>query len=115
MLFITEDAVIICKHPGGVVQNVPSQDWFTIVKRRVLVEADPEGRTINGCSNFIFGMTKPCVTTLKVTAGYSNLIRIGGKRLCLDTVTGFTDGTPPGTVKYVVSAPGQPLFVQEAS
>jgi hypothetical protein len=57
---------------------------------------------------------RPFLTTLKVTAGYSNLIRIGGKRLCLDTVTGLTDGTPPGLVKYKVNNAGQP-FVQEGS
>jgi hypothetical protein len=113
MFFITEDAVITCKHPVGLVQNVPSQDWLTIAKRRVLVEADPEGRTINGCANSGVGIKK-CTTALKVMAGYSGLIRIGGKRLCLDTITGFTDGTPPGLYKYVVINPAQP-FVQEAS
>jgi hypothetical protein len=113
MFFITEDAKITCKHPGALVQNVPSQNWFTIANRRVLVETDPEGRTIKGCVNSGFGI-KPCTTALKVSAGYSDLIRIGGKRLCLDTVTGFTDGTPPGLYKYIVIDPGQP-FVQEGS
>ena len=108
MFFITEDAKITCKHPVGLVQNVPSQGWFTIAGRRVLVDADPEGRTIKGCANFGVGI-KPCTTALKVSAGYSNLIRIGGKSVCLDTVTGFTDGTPPGLYKYVVIAPGQPF------
>ncbi len=41
--------------------------------------------------------------------GYSEWLRIGGKRVCLDTVTGLTDGTPPGTVKYEVRDPGQRL------
>jgi len=57
---------------------------------------------------------RPCLTTLKVTAGYSNLIRIAGRRVCLDTITGLTDGTPPGLVKYKVNNAGQP-FVQEAA
>lgn len=112
MLFITEDAEIICKHPRGFVQNVPSQNWFTVAKRRVLVEVDPEFRTIKGCANSGVGI-KPCTTALTVITGYSNLIRIDGKRVCLDTITGFTDGTPPGLYKYVVSNPGQP-FVQES-
>ena len=113
MLFITEDAVVVCQHELGHVQNVPSQNWVTVAKRRVLVEIDPEGRTIKGCPNMGVGI-RPCLTTLKVTSGYSNLIRIGGKRLCLDTVTGLTDGTPPGLVKYKVNNAGQP-FVLEAS
>jgi hypothetical protein len=113
MFFITEDAVVVCKHEVGIVKNVPSQNWVTIASRRVLVEIDPEGRTITGCPNMGVGI-RPCLTTLKVTAGYSDLIRIEGKRLCLDTITGLTDGTPPGLVKYKVNNAGQP-FVQETS
>ena len=111
MFFITEDAVVVCKHELGIVENVPSQDWVTIATRRVLVEVDPEGRAIKGCPNYGLGI-RPCVTTLKVQKGYSDLIRIGDKRICLDTVTGLTDGTPPGLVKYKVNVQGQP-FVEE--
>jgi len=113
MFFITEDAVVVCKHEVGIVQNVPSQNWITIASRRVLVEIDPEGRTITGCPNMGVGI-RPCLTTLKATAGYSDLIRVEGKRLCLDTIIGLTDGTPPGLVKYKVNNAGQP-FVQETS
>jgi hypothetical protein len=111
MFFVTEKATIICKHPGGEVEKVPSQNWVTIENKRVLVENDPEGRTINGCSNS-GGSNKKCLTTLPVQTGYSDLIRVDGKRLCLDPITGFTDGIPPGFFKYVVTDPGQP-FVQE--
>jgi|Kansoi500Nextera_1026154.scaffolds.fasta_scaffold26057_1 hypothetical protein len=108
MFFVTEDATIICKHPVGLVDRVPSQNWFTIATRRVLVDADPENRTIKGCANSGVGI-KPCTTALKVIAdvGYSTFIRVGGQRVCLDAITGFTDGTPPGLYKWVVSAPGQ--------
>jgi hypothetical protein len=44
--------------------------------------------------------------------GYSSFVRINGRAVCLDTVTGFTDGTPPGVVKYIVRHPGQ-KFVNE--
>jgi len=57
---------------------------------------------------------KPCATTLRVTKGYSDFVSIGGRRVCLDAVTGLTDGTPPGTVNYVVRKPGQRL-VEEVS
>ena len=112
MFFITEDATVVCQHELGIIQNVPSQNWVTIASRRVLVEIDPEGRTIKGCPNVNVGI-RPCVTTLPVIAGYSDLIRVDGRRLCLDTVTGLTDGTPPGLVRYKVNDAGQP-FVQEA-
>ena len=113
MLILTEDAVIVCQHELGIVQNVPSQNWVTIADRRVLVENDPEGRTIKGCPNIGVGI-RPCLTTLKVTAGYSDLIRINGKRVCLDTVTGLTDGTPPGLVKYKVNNAGQPSVREDS-
>jgi hypothetical protein len=113
MFFITEDAKVVCLHERGIINNAPSQDWVTIASRRVLVENDPEGRSIDGCPNSGVGIKK-CTSTLKVISGYSVLIRIGGKRLCLDTITGLTDGTPPGLVLYKVNAAGQP-FVQEGS
>ncbi len=112
MKLLTEDAVLLCKHDGKVA-NRPSQELVTIAGRKILVENDPEGRGITACPNV--GLTiKPCTLTLKVDAGYSDLLRIDGKRVCLDTVTGLTDGTPPMTVKYYVSNPGQE-WVTEAT
>lgn len=110
MKLLTEDAKLYCKH-GGHVSNKPSQALVTIAGRRVLVEKDPEGRSIGACPSTV--PFKPCLTTLAVQKGYSTLIRIGGHSACLDTVTGLTDGTPPGVVKYVVRSPGQD-FVAEA-
>ena len=112
MFLLTEDSVIVCKHERGIVQNVPSQNWVTIDKRRVIVEIDPEGRTIKGCPNYGIGI-RPCDTTLKVQVGYSDLISIDGKRITLDSLSGLTDGTPPGLVKYKVTDPEQRL-VEEA-
>jgi len=108
MLGLTEDAVIVCDHQQGVVQNEPSQHWVTIEGRAVLVATDPQGRTIKGCPNinYLAGQ-KPCSTTLRVSAGYSTFVRIGGRRLCLDSLTGLTDGSPPGTFHYTVRTPGQ--------
>lgn len=111
MLILTEEARLVCKHEVGRITNKPSQDWVTIGKIPVLVENDPEGRVINGCP-VVPPIGRPCVTTLKVQTGYSDWIRVGGKRMCLDTVTGFTDGTPPGVVKYKVNFAGQE-FVSE--
>ena len=114
MKLLTEDAVLVCDHQLGIVQNQPSQNLVTINGRRVLVEIDPEGRTIGGCPNI--GLTiKPCTTTLKVLQGYSDYMKIGGHRVCLDTVTGLTDGTPPGAVNYKVRTAGQTLVDQAGS
>ena len=108
MKWLTQDAVIICKHELGIVRLTTSQDVVTIEGRTVLVENNPETRLIVGCPN-IGATIKPCTFTLKVEEGYSDFLRINGQRICLDTVTGLTDGTPPGVVKYSVRSPGQEL------
>jgi hypothetical protein len=108
MHLMTEDALVVCTHELGIVGIVAGQTLVTIGRRKVLVEIDPQGRPIGGCPN-VGPSIKPCLTTLVVKQGYSDLLRINGKRVCLDTVTGFTDGTPPGVVKYKVNNPGQNL------
>ena len=71
---------------------------MTVGRAQVLVERDPEGRPISGCP--MYGPAiRPCKLTLKVDDGYSDLLRIGGPAVCLDTVDGLTDGTPPGVVE----------------
>jgi hypothetical protein len=109
MRIVTEDAILLCDH-GGQVKQAIRQSWVTINKRRILVQADPEKRPISGCPNTnpLLGI-KPCTNTLPVIKGYSGFVRIDGHPICLDPVTGLTDGTPPGTVKYTVKNPGQTL------
>lgn len=108
MHLLTEDAVIVCKHELGRAVIAASQGLVTIGNRKVLVENDPESRPIMGCPN-VGATIKPCTATLAAQAGYSSLFRINNRRVCLDTVTGLTDGTPPGMVKYGVRHPGQLL------
>jgi hypothetical protein len=112
MRWLTLEALVVCAHELGKVGLVASQSWVTVEGRPVLVRADPEGRPIAGCPN-IGPTIKPCTNTLAVKAGYSSLLRIDGREVCLDTVRGLTDGTPPGVVEYKVNAPGQ-LLVSEA-
>lgn len=112
MLILTENADLVCKHEVGRITNKPSQDFVKIDKQRVLVESDPEGRKINGCP-VVPPIGRPCLTTLKVQTGYSDWICIGGNRICLETITGFTDGTPPGVVKYKVNFAGQKFVLEK--
>lgn len=108
MKVLTEDAIVACSHPPGTVVNQASQRLVTIDRRKVLVEIDPENRTIRNCPNAAPPFV-PCLQTLRVATGYSPHLKVDGKRICLDTVTGFTTGTPPGAVLYFVRAPGQKL------
>lgn len=109
MRWLTEDATLVCDH-GGRIQVEVSQNWVRIGRRRVMVATDPQGRDIRVCSNVnpVIGL-RPCLHTLAVKEGYSSFVRIGGRAVCLDSVTGLTDGSPPGVVSYKVVDPAQAL------
>ncbi len=110
---LTDQAVLVCNHETGIVANRPSQSLVTVEGRRILVEDDPERRTITGCTMAVLPTIKPCSITLKVRHGYSDLLRIDGHRVCLQSVTGLTDWTG-ADVPYKVRTPGQ-VFVAEAA
>lgn len=113
MKVLTEKADLRCNHQAGIVDVIPGQSLVQINGRRVMVEHAPVGRPISGCPNY--GPTiKPCTATVNVIFGYSNLVQIDGRRICLNTISGLTDGTPPGVVHYKVIDPGQQL-VDEVS
>jgi hypothetical protein len=114
MYLLCDNGVLVCAHELGIVQNQPSQSLVTIEGHRVLVDNDPQGRTIVGCPN-IGPTIKPCTSTLVVQQGYSDFVRIEGRRVCLASVTGLTDGTPPGTVNYKVRSTGQNLVSEVSS
>lgn len=102
--------VLRCGHDGKVA-NVASQQWVRVAGAPVLVATDPEGRDISMCPN-ISTNTKQCNHTLVVFRGYSDLLRIDGHQVCLDSVEGFTDGVPPS--HYTVRDPGQVLVGADA-
>jgi hypothetical protein len=109
MRVLTEDALLLCDH-GAAVHPAMAQSWVTVAQRRVLVAGDPENRSLSGCPNRnVFLGLIPCTTTLAVKQGYSSFVRIDGLPICLDTVSGLTNGTPPATVNYTVKNPGQTL------
>lgn len=112
MYLLTEDARLVCTHEVGRVQIRASQSLVRIEKRRVLVRDDPEGRTIMKCPN-IGAAIKPCTHTLAVRTGYSAFVTIEGHPVCLDTISGYTDGTPPGTVRYEVRRSGQDIVSEK--
>lgn len=103
--WLTNEARLGCPHPPGFAQPKASQDWVTIADVPLLVGDDPEERTIVGCPFYGVGIT-PCRKTKwllpdgEELKGHSVFVRIGGAPACLETVEGFTDGTPPGTHHY---------------
>lgn len=109
MRLLNERALLVCDHQLGHVSLAPIQSIVRIEGARVLVDDDPERRPIHGCPNTnpLVGI-RACRHTLRVEAGYSDLMRIEGRRICLDPVTGRTDGVPP-LFHYHVAKPGQEL------
>lgn len=114
MDWITLESTIKCAH-AGTVRTIASQRWVRIAEpgdrsdpQPVLVDNDPEGRSIGGCPNSGPNIKK-CGRTLKVTKGYSEWIRIGGNAIVLSHLDGLTDGTLPGTVHYNVTDTAQRL------
>jgi len=106
MRILTEDADLRCDHALGVIAINATQNLVMIDGRCILIEPNPENCAIKGCPN-VGPTIKPCQLTLAVQAGYSELLRIDGKRICLDNISGLTEGTPPGIVQYKVVVPGQ--------
>jgi len=107
MRWVTENANIRCVHSGKV-SLAASQHWVRIAGVSVLVATDPEKRDITGCQlqEQPVGII-PCKSTMKVDQGYSDLVRIDGHAVCLDTLKGKTFGSPPGVHDYLVIQPGQ--------
>jgi hypothetical protein len=108
MLILTRDASLACVHMHrGKVKVEFSQDWVTVGGRSVLVDSDPEHRSISGCPLTTLTGQKPCQLTLNVTRGYVRFIFVSGHSLCTEDLIGKTDGHPPGTADYLVLSPGQ--------
>jgi hypothetical protein len=107
MLLLTDRARLDCGHDGTVGIHA-SQSWVTIQGAPILVAGDPVAKTIAGCKN---AATAPCTVSVAVTRGYSRLISVDGRPVCLDTVHGPTSGGPPG---FRVARPGQALVSGDA-
>ncbi|MGE3963358.1 MAG: hypothetical protein AB7I09_04580 [Planctomycetota bacterium] len=112
MHVLTERSILICDHKLGVVQLQRSQSFVLIDEAAVLVAVDPEARPIKGCPYTGIGVV-PCNVTFPVERGYSGWVKVEDRSVCLDTVRGLTNGSPPpGTFYYSVNNPAQE-FVHE--
>jgi hypothetical protein len=110
VFWLTDKALLVCIHEVGNVDIEATQDLVFVDGRPVLVKPNTVGRSIKGCP-LVPPLLKPCVLTLPVRQGYSDLLFIDDHGsltpVCLDAVRGFTDGHPPQTYDYKVNYPGQ--------
>lgn len=102
---VTTGATIVCAH-GGQVTLTPRQSTVTAGGAPVLRETDIMGAPIVGCAQPPTISSKPCTVVVSILPGGSApTVAAGGLPVHLDSLSGMTDGVPPGTVMVV--SPGQ--------
>lgn len=102
---VTTSATIVCAH-GGQVTLTPRQSTVTAGGAPVLRETDIMGAPIVGCAQPPTISSKPCTVVVSILPGGSApTVAAGGLPVHLDSLSGMTDGVPPGTVMVV--SPGQ--------
>ena len=102
---VTSNATILCAH-GGRVTLLPKQTQVVIQGGPVLCEGDLIGSPIIGCLQPPSPGTKPCTTVVSTLPGSSSLkVTAAGRPVYVATLSGMTDGVPPGTIMVV--NPGQ--------
>ncbi|HSI79032.1 MAG TPA: hypothetical protein VK919_00130 [Solirubrobacterales bacterium] len=102
---VTTNAQIFCAHGGRVVLT-PRQSTVTIEGGAVLCEPDLIGAPIVGCTQVPSPSTKPCTTVVSTLPGSSSpTIAVAGRAVYVQTLSGLTDGVPPGAIAVV--SPGQ--------
>lgn len=103
---VTTNDTIICIH-GGTVLLTPKQAVVTASGGAVLRETDLIGAPIVGCAQPPSISSKPCTTVISTLPGGSApTVIVGGLPAHVSTLSGITDGVPPGTISVV--APGAP-------
>jgi hypothetical protein len=102
---VTSNAVITCVH-GGQVTLIPKQTQVTIQGGAILCEPDLMGAPIVGCPVPPTPSTKPCLMVVSTLPGSTSLkVMVGGRPVYVATLSGMTDGVPPGAL--LVASPGQ--------
>jgi hypothetical protein len=100
---LTTNATIMCPH-GGRVVITPKQAQVSADGALLLCEPDLVGTPIVGCAQPPSPGTKPCTLVVSTLPGSSSpTITVAGRPVYLDTLTGMTDGVPPGILMVVNS------------
>ena len=104
---LTTSSTLKCVH-GGTLQVQASTSQLSAGGSPTLVEADVLAATVSGCSNTNAAAGQmPCVT-VTVLAGQSTNLTVAGQAVLLESATGLTSSTPPGT--WQVSSAGQSVL-----
>lgn len=102
---VTSNATIMCAH-GGQVVLIPRQVTVTIDGGAVLCEPDLVGAPIAGCAQPPSPGSVPCTAVVSTLPGSTSLkVVAGGRPAYVATLSGVTDGVPPGVITVI--SPGQ--------
>ena len=102
---VTANAVIACPHQGQV-ELIPGQEKVVIEGGPILCEPDLIGAAILGCTQPASPSSKPCTQVVSIMPGSTSAkVTAAGRPVYLSTLSGMTDGVPPGIVS--VSDAGQ--------
>jgi hypothetical protein len=104
MLLVNDAALLLCPHQGKV-QIIAGQGWVSIAGSKVMVSPQPDGRPFDSGCMWKGGGMVPCTVVANVTAGYSSFMRVDGRPVCLEGITGHTGGNSGGL--YTVRNAGQ--------
>ena len=110
-LVLTEKSSLACANQGTV-QLTATQSKLTVAGAKVLVTGDLTNAPISLCTtvtNTTAG-TKQCMMIVSAAGGISAKLKVAGKGVLLDGITGKTDGIvppPPGIQTWSVQSAGQ--------
>lgn len=102
---LTESSTLGCGHLTGSIALHAGQSKLTVGGSKVLVDGDLNGASVSGCGTTPSSTTSKC-TTFTPAGGVAQKLKVGGKGVLLETLTGVTSGVPPGG-PTVVQAVGQ--------
>jgi hypothetical protein len=105
---LTTNGTVLCSH-GGRVTLIPRQTQVQATSGQVLCEPDLVGAPIVGCPVAPSPGSKPCTTVVSTLPGSTSLkVVVGGRPAYTASVSGLTDGVPPGSIMVV--DPGAPTI-----
>ena len=94
---LTTGSDVQCGHKGAV--QVSSSAKLTIGGNAVLLTSGVMGSSVANCGTPISSTTAPCSTVLSVLpTSLAQKLTVGGLPVVLDTLSGLTDGKPPGSL-----------------
>ena len=99
---LTKASDVECGHAGVV--SVTGSAKLTVGGQSVLVQSDVASKSISNCTTVTNPQTgtKQCTTVLSVSpTSLATKLTVGGVPVVLASLTGATDGVPPGKLQAV--------------